>query len=176
MTTTTTNDVAATINSITAHFGNDLREKRIAVWGLTSQSDIHDACESPAMEVVDWLLSQGARVCVHATDVVSECPDTNGENVEFESGRYDAIRNADALVVVSDDEQYRAVDAGWLRWNLAQPVIFDTVNCLTSDSLKYGDFAYYGSQPNTTPEVFSIFDCAPVNETTREEYAFPVAA
>ena len=155
MATTKKREVAATIESITEHFGTNLHGKKFAVWGLTTSLEINDACHTPGMQLIDWLLANGASVCVHAPNVYSEGPDTYGGDLEFVSGHWNAARKADALVVLSDSDQYRGADAGWLRWHLGQAVIFDAKNCMDAESLNYGSFTYYGVE-DQSDMIFSI--------------------
>jgi UDPglucose 6-dehydrogenase len=126
------------------HFKDDLRGKRIAVWGLAFKPGTDDVREAPALTLIDQLLAAGATVC--ATDQVA-MPAVRkmlGDRVEFETSSYECARGADALVLVTEWHEYRRPNFDRLKTLLRQPVVFDGRNVWSPSELRAAGFVYYG--------------------------------
>jgi len=125
-------------------FGNELAGRRFAVWGLSFKPETDDMREAASVVVIDDLLTAGAEVVVHdpvAFDVARDW--YLGDRVEYADDEYEACREADALVVVTEWLQYRRPDWGRLRGLLSTPVVFDGRNLFSPDRMRAEGFEYY---------------------------------
>ena len=87
--------------------GNDLRGKRIALWGLAFKPETDDMREAPALVVIDRLIKEGASVKVYDPVAMDECRRRIGNTVNYAKDMYDAIIDADALVLVTEWKEFR---------------------------------------------------------------------
>ena len=137
---------------ILAHFGGDLRGKRIGVWGLAFKPGTDDIREAPALTLIDQLLEAGATVS--ATDQVA-IPGVRkllGDKIEYESSSYACARGADALALVTEWHEYRRPNFERLKTMMRQPVLFDGRNVWSPTDLRAAGFTYYGMGRGTKPQ------------------------
>jgi UDPglucose 6-dehydrogenase len=126
------------------HFGGDLKGKRIALWGLAFKPGTDDIREAPALVLVEQLLAAGAEVV--ATDPVA-MPAVRkqlGDRIRFEESNYDAVAGADALVLVTEWNEFRRPSFERLKSTMRQPVIFDGRNIWNPSELRSAGFTYSG--------------------------------
>jgi len=124
------------------HFGGDLKGKRIAIWGLAFKPGTDDIREAPALVLVDQLLAAGAEVV--ATDPVA-MPAVRkqlGDKIRFEESNYAAAEAADALVLVTEWNEFRRPSFDRLKATMRQPVIFDGRNIWNPAELRAAGFTY----------------------------------
>ena len=130
-------------NKILNHFDNDVEGKRIAIWGLAFKPGTDDIREAPALTVIEELLSQGAHVAVHDPQAMENVREVLGDRVEYCGNKSDAIYLADALVVMTNWNEYAGVDPGTLRWCMNSVVVFDGRNCFNRDWFSFGACDYH---------------------------------
>jgi UDPglucose 6-dehydrogenase len=123
--------------------GDRLDGKRIAVWGLAFKPNTDDMRESPALTLIERLLEAGARVIVHDPAAMDEGKRRLGDAVEFADSSYDAIEGADALVVVTDWNEYRHPDFAHMKESLRTPVVVDGRNLYALDRMGKLGFTYH---------------------------------
>ena len=109
-------------------FGDALRGRRIALWGLAFKANTDDMRESPALVLIEQLLAAGATVVAHDPAAMHETQRRIGDRIQYAKTGYDAAQGADALVVVTDWNEYRFPDFTRLKAALAQPVVVDGRN------------------------------------------------
>ena len=131
---------------IQAHFGDTLAGRLIALWGLSFKPGTDDMREAPSLALIEFLLSQGARVRAYDPVAVERCNSLLGERegLEYAPSAGEAVRGADALAIVTEWPQFRSPDFDKLRERLRQPVIFDGRNLYSPDLLKDKGFRYFG--------------------------------
>ena len=131
---------------IQAHFGGSLAGRLIALWGLSFKPGTDDIREAPSLVLIEFLLSQGARVRAYDPVAAERCKSLLGERdgLEYAASAYEAARGADALAIVTEWPQFRSPDFGKLRETLGQPVIFDGRNLYSPDMMKDKGFRYFG--------------------------------
>jgi UDPglucose 6-dehydrogenase len=121
--------------------GANLRGKTIAVLGLTFKPDTDDMREAPSIPLVTGLLDMGAKVRAHdpvgIEQARKELPD-----IEYCEDPYLCAKGADALVLVTEWVQYRAMDLERLRREMAQPVVVDLRNIYRPDEMAAHGFVY----------------------------------
>jgi len=121
-----------------------LREKRIAVWGLTFKPDTDDVRSSVAIELVEQLLREGAYVIaydpkgMHKARAIKAIADA-----EFASSAIEAISDAEALVIATDWNEFANVDLAVLREKMRTPIVFDGRNLLDPETMRQFGFHYY---------------------------------
>jgi UDPglucose 6-dehydrogenase len=121
-----------------------LREKRIAVWGLTFKPDTDAVRSSVAIELVEQLLREGAHVIaydpkgMHKARVIKAIADA-----EFASSAIEAISDAEALVIATDWNEFCNIDLAILRDKMRTPIVFDGRNLFDPETMRQFGFHYY---------------------------------
>jgi UDPglucose 6-dehydrogenase len=121
--------------------GTSLRGKTVAVLGLTFKPDTDDMREAPSIPLVTGLLDMGARVRAHDPIGMEQARKELPE-IEYCDDPYLCAKGADALVLVTEWVQYRAMDLGRLRREMAQPVVVDLRNIYRPDEMASHGFIY----------------------------------
>jgi UDPglucose 6-dehydrogenase len=131
----------AMARKVAAALGGQLRGKTIAVLGLTFKPDTDDMREAPSIPLVTGLLDMGARVRAFdpagMTQARHELPD-----IEYSDDAYACAQDADALVIVTEWVQFRALDLKRLRKEMRQPVIVDLRNVYRRQDIEAAGFTY----------------------------------
>ncbi len=135
---------------IAARFGDDLNGRTFALWGLAFKPGTDDLREAPALVLLQQLLAAGARVAAHdpvampaARNMVPAQWLENGQ-LTFADNPYDALREADALVLVTEWKPFRHPDFAAIQRLLKQPVVFDGRNQYDPRNMELQGFEYYG--------------------------------
>src|SRR6266576_3964825 len=121
-----------------------LREKRIAVWGLTFKPDTDDIRSSVAIELVEQLLREGAHVVaydpkgMHKARAIKAIADA-----EFASSALEAVTDAEALIIATDWNEFANVDLAVLKERMQTPIVFDGRNLLDPETMRQFGFHYY---------------------------------
>jgi UDPglucose 6-dehydrogenase len=121
---------------------NGLTGSRIAVWGLAFKPNTDDMRESPSLPLIDAVLAAGGKVVAHDPAAMEEAHRRLGDRIEYASTNYDALTGADALVIVTDWNEYRHPDFGRMKDSLARPVIIDGRNLYAPEKLSALGFIY----------------------------------
>jgi UDPglucose 6-dehydrogenase len=130
---------------VIAHFGEDLSGKTFAVWGLSFKPKTDDMREAPSLEIMNILLAHGAKIQAYDPVAMHEAARVLGENpnITFAEGNYEAVRNADALLLITEWNQFRNPDFDEIKRRLKQPVIFDGRNQYDPQEMKKLGFTYF---------------------------------
>ena len=126
------------------HFAGDLRGKRIAVWGLAFKPRTDDVRESPALQLIDVLLSEGAEVRAHDPWAMDHVRGIYGDRIVLTRDAYEAAEGADALVLVTEWRQYQNPDFERLKATMREPRILDGRNIWSTYGLRQMGFTYEG--------------------------------
>lgn len=127
---------------VVAACGDNVRDKRIAILGLTFKPNTDDVRESPAIDVIRFLQDQGAIIQAFDPEGIEAIKDkTNG--VKFASDPYAAAQGADALVIVTEWEAFRAMDLQRLRDCMKRAVLVDLRNIYNHDEVESLGFEYH---------------------------------
>ena len=108
--------------------GGSVRGARIAVWGLAFKPQTDDMRESPALTLIEELLSAGATVVAHDPVAMPEAKRRLGDRISYAASNYDALTGAAALVVVTDWNEYRHPDFARIKSALTRPIVIDGRN------------------------------------------------
>jgi UDPglucose 6-dehydrogenase len=123
--------------------GEQLEGLRIAVWGLSFKPQTDDMRESPSLTLIDLLLAAGAKVVAHDPVAVEEARRRLGARVEFADTSYAATEDADALVVVTDWNEYRHPDLARVKSTMKRPVVIDGRNLYDPAKMRSLGFTYH---------------------------------
>ncbi|MDR3606058.1 MAG: UDP-glucose/GDP-mannose dehydrogenase family protein [Oligoflexia bacterium] len=135
------------VSHVTAHFGKDLTARTFAIWGLAFKPNTDDMREAPAVTIIDELHGLGARIQTFdpvASENARKIMGTRGEGIRYCASAYEALENADALLVVTEWNEFRNPDFGRIKSLLRQPVIFDGRNIYDPAKLREMGFTYRG--------------------------------
>jgi UDPglucose 6-dehydrogenase len=124
--------------------GGDLRGKRIAVWGLSFKPRTDDCRESPSLALIDALLADGASVAAHDPEAMEIVRADYGKRITLVDNAYDAVKGADALVLVTEWREYQSPDFDRVKSLLKNPVLIDGRNIWSTYNLASKGFQYSG--------------------------------
>jgi UDPglucose 6-dehydrogenase len=131
-------------HKMSRHFGGALADKVIAVWGLSFKPRTDDIREAPALVLIDRLLAAGARVQVHDPVAQEHVRALYGDRLSYCGHHYDALEGADALAIVTEWNEFRNPDFGYMQRKMKQPVIFDGRNLYDPRRMRELGFDYSG--------------------------------
>jgi UDPglucose 6-dehydrogenase len=134
-------------HKIKRHFGEKLNNKKFAVWGISFKPRTDDIREAPAIKLMEKLLEEGCKV--YATDPAAienakNYFDNKSYKLKFFDNYYDTLKDVDALILVTEWNEYRKPDFDKMKSLMRTPVIFDGRNIYNPQLLKSKKFVYYG--------------------------------
>lgn len=130
-------------NKLNKYYNGDLAGRTIALWGLAFKPETDDMREATAMVTIGLLLKAGCKIRVYDPVAMEECSHRIGNQVEYASDMYDAVLNADALLLLTEWKQFRLPSWGVVLKAMAHPVIFDGRNIYDAQELKDLGFSYH---------------------------------
>ncbi len=116
--------------------GEELAGRRVAVWGLAFKAGTDDMREAPALILIEALLDAGVTVCAHDPAALDHARGLLGNRIDYAETNYEALAGADALVVVTDWNEYRHPDFERVKRTLKQPVIVDGRNLYDVEKMR----------------------------------------
>lgn len=125
------------------HFNNDLAGKTIGIWGLAFKPYTDDIREAPALYNIEHLLELGCKINVYDPEAMPNVKEILGDSVTFSKNPYEAIENADALLIVTEWPQFRTPDFERMESLLKNKVIFDGRNLYEMAQMKELGYTYY---------------------------------
>lgn len=128
---------------VTAHFGGSLQGKRIAVWGLAFKANTDDVRESPAHVVVRDVLASGAEVQAFDPEAIETTREVFGDEITYALNLYEALKNADALLICTEWNEFRQPDLERMKTLMRQPVVFDGRNLYNPTEMQNAGFTYF---------------------------------
>ena len=133
-------------NKLHQHFKGDLGNKTIAVWGLAFKPNTDDMREAPSCVLIESLLQAGANIQAYDPVAMAEASRLFGSRKGFKlaDNQYDALIEADVLILVTEWQCFRCPDFDQISKNLRQPVIVDGRNIYDPVALTELGFHYYG--------------------------------
>ena len=127
-----------------ARFDGQLRGKRIAIWGIAFKPETDDIREAPALTLIDVLLAEGCDVVCHDPEAMENAKALLGDKVSFVENAYDAAKDADALVLVTEWRPYQNPNFDRLKDLMRTPVLLDGRNIWSQYGLRAQGFEYEG--------------------------------
>ncbi len=120
-----------------------LKGKTIALWGLSFKPETDDMRESTALVMVHLLLEAGCTVRVYDPVAMDECRRRIGDTVTYCNDMYDAVLNADALLLLTEWKEFRLPTWGVIKKAMSHPIVIDGRNIFDADELKEDGFEYH---------------------------------
>ncbi|MFO1095448.1 MAG: UDP-glucose/GDP-mannose dehydrogenase family protein [Planctomycetaceae bacterium] len=130
------------VTKVRRHFGDALKEKTIAIWGLAFKPRTDDIREAPALTLIDALLAAGAAVRVHDPEAIPNVRAIYGDKLVYCDRPYGAIEGADALAIVTEWQEFRQPDFEVMRRLMRAPVVFDGRNLYDPKTMATHGFTY----------------------------------
>ena len=131
-------------NKIKQHFGDDLKGKVFGLWGLSFKPNTDDMREAPSLVLIQSLLEAGAKVLAYDPVAMDEAANMVSEQVIFTRRAIDAVKGADAMVLVTEWAEFRLPDWDKMASIMTGRVIFDGRNIYNPNDVKGSGFSYYG--------------------------------
>ncbi len=131
------------VERVKDHFGADLKGRTFAVWGLAFKPRTDDMREAPSLVVIDELLKAGATVRAHDPEAIENARRIFGDRISYHKANYEALSGADALIILTEWNEFRHPNFQRIRAMLKEAVIFDGRNLYEPDLIKALEFKYY---------------------------------
>lgn len=130
------------VNKIKRYYNYDLSGKHFAVWGLAFKPNTDDIREAPALEIIRELLEAGATVSAYDPEAMSNVKALLGDKIGFAEAQYEALQNADALIVATEWNEFRTPDFDRIVSLLKDAVVFDGRNVFDVEQMAAKGFHY----------------------------------
>jgi UDPglucose 6-dehydrogenase len=128
---------------VKSYFGHDLSGRTFAVWGLAFKPRTDDMREAPSQVVIEELLAAGARVQAHDPEAMENARRIFGNRISYHRINYDAVEGADALLILTEWNEFRHPNFQRIKTALKSPVIFDGRNLYDPSLMKKLGFKYF---------------------------------
>ena len=125
------------------HFKGKFEGLRVAVWGIAFKPNTDDTREAPVFYILDSLLAAKASVVVFDPEAMEGARGRYGDRIEYAESSYGALQGADALVIVTEWNEFRKPDFGLMKSLMRQPVVFDGRNIYDAQKMKKLGFQYH---------------------------------
>ena len=140
------------VNKIIDQYGDDLKGKRFALWGLAFKPNTDDMREAPSLSIIDALTQRGATVCAYDPQAIPTAQGMRGHNplLEFANNAYDCLHQANALIIVTEWLEFRSPDFFCIKEHLKDNIIFDGRNLYQTEIVtQYGlSYVCIGKAPH----------------------------
>jgi len=111
-----------------SYFKNDISGKKIALWGLAFKPNTDDIREAPALKIIDELTAKGVTIIAYDPEAMENVKNEIGDKITYAQNQYDALEDADALLIATEWSEFRTPDFNKMKSLLKSPVIFDGRN------------------------------------------------
>ncbi|HZK95153.1 MAG TPA: nucleotide sugar dehydrogenase, partial [Prolixibacteraceae bacterium] len=137
-------------HKILKYFNGEIKDKTIAIWGLSFKPQTDDIREAPSLVIIQKLLEAGAKVKAYDPVAMKEAKHTLGDTIFYAENQYEALIDADCLVLVTEWPEFRVPNFNIMRKLLNKPVIFDGRNIYEIAEMKHKGFDYFCIGIDTT--------------------------
>ncbi|SFP25263.1 UDP-glucose dehydrogenase family protein [Hydrogenimonas thermophila] len=127
-------------------FGEDLNGKTFAIWGLSFKPETDDMREASSITIINELTKRGAKIKAYDPKAMDEAKEfylKDNPNVEYTKSKYDALNDADAMLLVTEWKEFRSPDFDEMKQRLKNPIIFDGRNQYNIEKMNKKGFEYY---------------------------------
>ncbi|MEM9649104.1 MAG: UDP-glucose/GDP-mannose dehydrogenase family protein [Bacteroidota bacterium] len=131
------------VEKIKNHFGKNLKGKQFGLWGLAFKPKTDDMREAPSLVIIDELKALGANIRAYDPVAMEEAERILGDKIEYAKDEYDAIIDADALIVVTEWSEFRMPNFRILEKLMINKSIFDGRNIYDPEEMEELGFTYY---------------------------------
>ncbi len=130
------------IPKIKSYFNNDLKGKHFALWGLSFKPNTDDIREAPSLYMINALIEAGATVSAYDPEAMPNFKTTIGDKINYCETQYKALENADALIIVTEWNEFRTPNFETITTSLKNKAIFDGRNLFDVEDMKAKEFHY----------------------------------
>ena len=130
------------IPGIKKYFNNNLKGKRFALWGLAFKPNTDDIREAPALYMIDALTNEGATICAFDPEAMKNVKNVVGDKIDYADNQYDTLKDADALIIATEWNEFRTPDFSKIAQSLKNKAIFDGRNLFDLAAIKELGFHY----------------------------------
>jgi UDPglucose 6-dehydrogenase len=130
------------VSRIKNYFGDNLKGKHFALWGLAFKPNTDDIREAPALDMIGELLKLGASIHAFDPEAMKNVKAIMGDKIEFATSQYDCLKGADALIIATEWNEFRTPDFSKITANLKNKVIFDGRNLFELADMRERGFHY----------------------------------
>ena len=131
------------VEKITKYFGEDLSNKTFAVWGLAFKPKTDDMREAPSITIIKALLEKGAKIQAYDPKAMQTAKYHFADKITYANSSYEALENTDALLLLTEWNEFRRPDFDKIKKILKTPIIFDGRNQYNRKSLEESGFTYF---------------------------------
>lgn len=125
------------------HFNGDLKGKRVAIWGLAFKPETDDMREAPSLVLIEKLLAAGCEVYAYDPVAVEETKRRIGDSIHYAKDIYDAVVDADALMLVTEWKEFRLPSWSAVKKLMATPLVLDGRNIYDIKEMEGNGFVYH---------------------------------
>ena len=130
------------VRKITDYYGNNISGKTFAIWGLSFKPKTDDMREAPSITIINSLLELGANIQAYDSKAIPKAKSIFGDKIQYCQNAYDTLSGADALLILTEWNEFKRPDFNRVKLLLKSPVIFDGRNLYNSNTLKGMGFVY----------------------------------
>lgn len=131
------------VDKVLNHFNSDIKGKHFGIWGLSFKPNTDDMREAPSLYIIRELLKYGASVTVYDPEAMENAKFLLSDSVKYSDNQYDAATGKDALLILTEWNEFRNPDLKRLNDVLKSKLIFDGRNVFTPDRMKELGYTYY---------------------------------
>ncbi|MCZ6622872.1 MAG: UDP-glucose/GDP-mannose dehydrogenase family protein [Deltaproteobacteria bacterium] len=131
------------VQKVVRHFGSNLSGLTFAVWGLSFKPRTNDMRDAPSIIMIESLIKAGARIQAYDAEAVDEARKVFGDRIHYSRRNYEALQGAEALLILTEWNEFRRPNFQRIKQLLKNPVIFDGRNIYDPAELKKLGFTYY---------------------------------
>ena len=124
------------------HFGDNIRDAKIAIWGLAFKPNTDDIREAPSLYIIQELLDAGAKITAFDPEAMDNVKAIFGDQITFCDNQYEALEGAQALAIITEWSVFRTPDFPKMEKLLAEKVIFDGRNLYELEHMRKMDYHY----------------------------------
>jgi len=129
------------VEKVVAHYGEDLQGKTFALWGLAFKPDTDDIREAPSLDIIRELLGRGAKIQAYDPEAIENAKRVF-PHITYADNAISVLRNADALLIVTEWREFVAVEPALLARELGDKVVFDGRNVFAPEPMAQAGLAY----------------------------------
>lgn len=129
-------------DKLVKQFNDNLKDKTIALWGLAFKPETDDMREAPALVLIDKLLKAGCQIRAYDPAAMQECKRRIGDSVYYACDMYDAVLDADALMLVTEWKEFHLPSWAVIRKTMAQQIVLDGRNIYDKKEMEELGFVY----------------------------------
>ncbi|MGJ7033866.1 UDP-glucose dehydrogenase family protein [Niabella hirudinis] len=137
------------VQKLRAYFNNNLKGKRLAIWGLAFKPETDDIRDAPSIDIMEALLEEGATINVYDPVAMENIRKRFGNRLHYSANQYEALKDAEALLILTEWSEFRNPDFEKIKTLLDAPVIFDGRNVYALEKMKELGFHYESMGRNT---------------------------